>query len=315
MDIKKHIKPWLEGDLKQNVFDKETEAKPESKKEIEAYRQIIDRSGSIVVPKGRSKKLLWNELEQKIQSKTAKSKQTNLRNIFYYSAAAIAILFFGIMFLPNFLGTQKLIVKAAEHKSLILPDGSEVTINSVSGLKYSTRNWQKERLVQLEGEAFFRVKKGSRFTVKTANGKVEVKGTAFNVYSREKQMEVKCIEGIVSVSSKTDRTVLLKQNEGVKFLSDKKNMEPFVLEPTNKDLWLNGQFYFKNEQLENIFKEIERQFAVKIEFADKTEHVFSGYFSNKSLDKALQMVCAPMGLKFKLKNGKVLISKSTEQGK
>jgi len=302
------IKSWLEGDIKVDAFDA---GSSEEAQELEAYEKIANHSSNLEVPKGRSKEQIWDELQGKIQSDAARSKKPKLRNIFYYSAAAV--LFLGMLIFINTSANEELIVKAGEHKKISLPDGSEVIINSVSKLSYSVKNWQKERLVQLEGEAFFKVKKGSRFMVESANGKVEVKGTVFNVYSRAKLMEVKCTEGIVAVSSTKNQTVLLKENQGVKFVSGKKEMETFELGAVNKNLWLDGQYYFSNEHLENVFHELERQFAVKIEFSDNDKRIFSGYFSNKNLEQALQMVCNPMDLKFEIKqNAQVVISPNTE---
>jgi len=310
------IKSWLEGALKADVFDETKAEFKESEQDIDKFQKIVDQSGSLNVPNGRSKEQIWDELQGKIQLNVAKNKNPKLRNIFYYSAAAVAVLFFGVLFFLNTSATEELIVNAGEHKKISLPDGSEVMINSVSKLSYSVKNWQKERVVQLDGEAFFKVKKGSRFTVESANGKVEVKGTVFNVYSRARLMEVKCTEGIVAVSSTKNQTVLLKENQGVKFVSGKKEIETFELGVANKSLWLSGQFYFDKEELEAVFNELERQFAVEIEFADNSKRTFSGYFSNKNLEQALQMVCNPMDLKFEIKqNAQVVISPNTEKGK
>lgn len=313
MDNNNFIKSWLEGDLKADAFDDAKAEFTESEQGIDRYQKIVEYSGGLNVPEGRPKEQIWDELQGKIQSGTAMSKKPKLRNIFYYSAAAVAVLFFGILIFLNTSAKEELIVKAGAHKKISLPDGSEVIINSVSRISYSAKNWQKERLVQLEGEAFFKVKKGSRFTVKSANGKVEVKGTEFNVFSRVEFMEVKCTEGIVSVLSNANQSVLLKENQGVKFVSGKKEMETFELGAANKNLWLDGQYYFNNENLENVFNELERQFAVKVELADKSKRTFSGYFSNKNLEQALQMVCNPMDLKFEIKqNAQVVISPNTE---
>jgi ferric-dicitrate binding protein FerR (iron transport regulator) len=105
----------------------------------------------------------------------------------------------------------------------------------------------------------------------------------------------------------------LKENQGVKFVSGKKEMKFFSFGAKDKKLWLDGQFYFSNEHLGNVFHELERQFAVKIEFPDNENRVFNGYFSNKNLEQALQMVCDPMDLKFEIKqNAQVVVSPNTE---
>ncbi|MGI9174699.1 MAG: FecR family protein, partial [Rhodothermales bacterium] len=69
-----------------------------------------------------------------------------------------------------------------------LPDGSDVQLNSGSRLAYRRgfARWpfvpSAQRLVSLQGEAFFEVQPGGRpFVVETFNAHVEVLGTRFNV--------------------------------------------------------------------------------------------------------------------------------------
>jgi Fe2+-dicitrate sensor, membrane component len=66
-----------------------------------------------------------------------------------------------------------------------------VNLNSSSQLSYSKNKWDSKREVTLNGEAFFKVSKGSTFDVITLNGKVSVLGTQFNVKQRENYFEVK----------------------------------------------------------------------------------------------------------------------------
>ena len=67
-------------------------------------------------------------------------------------------------------------------------------------LKYASNKWDKKRRVRLEGEAFFKVAKGSTFTVDTKTGSVKVLGTQFNVKNRIGFFEVVCYEGLVGVT-------------------------------------------------------------------------------------------------------------------
>ncbi|MCF6185707.1 MAG: FecR domain-containing protein, partial [Bacteroidales bacterium] len=82
------------------------------------------------------------------------------------SIAAMLVFFVGFY---SLLGNDAILNTAGfgEHKTLALLDGSQVILNSKSGLNYSKKDWKKNRDVYLNGEAFFEIKKGSKFNVKT----------------------------------------------------------------------------------------------------------------------------------------------------
>ena len=87
----------------------------------------------------------------------------------------------------------------AESLEITLPDDSAVQLNAGTTLSFNEDKWQDARAVSLDGEALFKVAKGSTFTVKTAAGTVQVLGTEFNVINREGLFEVTCYEGRVAV--------------------------------------------------------------------------------------------------------------------
>ena len=76
------------------------------------------------------------------------------------------------------------IAKRGSHLAVTLPDGSKVNLNADSRLTYKPYQWIISRNVELEGEAFFEVKQGKRFSVKSNQNKVNVLGTSFNIFSR-----------------------------------------------------------------------------------------------------------------------------------
>ena len=88
---------------------------------------------------------------------------------------------------------------ASEKTTVTLPDNSTAQLNSKSEISYSEKKWDKKRTVNLKGEAYFKVAKGSKFDVKTTAGIVSVHGTQFNVKNRKNYFEVKCFEGLVGV--------------------------------------------------------------------------------------------------------------------
>ena len=85
-----------------------------------------------------------------------------------------------------------------------LPDGSKVWLNAGSSLKYPTQFNDKQRVVSMQGEAYFEVEsdKEHPFIVKTKQLTVEATGTAFNVnaYAPDHVAAVTLVKGKVAVT-------------------------------------------------------------------------------------------------------------------
>ena len=109
-----------------------------------------------------------------------------------------------------------LIIPKAGTYNIELEDGSIVYLNSDSKLKYPSIFCGKERIVELEGEAYFKVKKDKKhpFIVKTRGINIRVLGTSFNVnsYKENKNIITTLIEGSVKIKTK-DKKVVLKPNQ------------------------------------------------------------------------------------------------------
>ena len=247
----------------------------------------------------------WSKLSQKIN--ITKDKHVRRINPVYrwISAAAAVIILLGITGLFFFNHVEYSCGKA-ERLIVYLPDSSKVTLNSDTQLSYTRFTWFTKRIVKLDGEAFFNVRKGKIFEVKTSSGTVHVLGTSFNVFSRKNSFKVYCETGKVKVIS--DKEVILTPGSAV---VTNNNMQLKSPEPASTDLtasWKNGQFFFNNAPLEAVFNEMERQFNVKIEYHVKTERYYTGYFTNNDLKTALVLVCSPMQLHYKVSKNKIIIN-------
>ncbi len=86
-----------------------------------------------------------------------------------------------------------------------LPDGTSVWLNSATSLKFPTQFVGKERVVSVEGEAYFEVKKDKKkpFIVQTKTANVTVLGTHFNVssYGDDDFFSTTLLEGSVQLSA------------------------------------------------------------------------------------------------------------------
>ncbi|MCF6357309.1 MAG: FecR domain-containing protein [Draconibacterium sp.] len=192
---------------------------------------------------------------------------------------------------------------------MTLPDGSVVEVNADSRLSYNKESWNENRVVNLEGEAFFSVEKGSNFRVKTNDGIVEVLGTSFNVYSRNDRLKVHCETGKVSVSSDGKETTLTP-HQSVDVVNQKHNFKENVVESENRSTWRKGIFMYNRASLVDVIAELERQFDIKI-IMDKSfgNPNYTGSFQKSNIETALTEVFYPLDLKFSIKGKDVTITK------
>ncbi|MDX1629878.1 MAG: DUF4974 domain-containing protein, partial [Fulvivirga sp.] len=145
------------------------------------------------------------------------------------------------------------------------------------------------------------VEAGPSFIVAGELATISVLGTRFNAYFRE-TAEVRCYEGSVKVTSDKNQIVLEKGEK----TTDASEKQAF----TSDDLaapWMSGEFYYKNEPLSLVLDELERQYAITIEHPDLSGRQYTGYFNNKDLDEALQLVLVPMGLSYEKGEDKIII--------
>jgi ferric-dicitrate binding protein FerR (iron transport regulator) len=188
---------------------------------------------------------------------------------------------------------------------LALNDHSHVTLNAKSTVSYPTL-FQYIRTLKLDGEAYFEVAKGSTFTVETPQGNVRVLGTKFNVLARPGFFEAVCYEGKVQVSH-NDFCIILKPGEAVRFYGKKQETWK-INEP--KPLWTSGESGFRNTPLQYVITELENQYHKEIQYPKQMAAVrFTGSFTHKNLEIALQSVCLPLHLRYtETQPGKIVLS-------
>lgn len=187
----------------------------------------------------------------------------------------------------------------------MLPDGSTATLNSNSSLSYSEKDWEGNRKLNLKGEAFFEVEKGSRFVVNTAFGEVAVLGTSFNVYARDGQLDVICMTGKVSVKN-LDKSISKIIVAGERVTLD--NGTLLVKNTVDRSDWKNKKIYYDNTPIETILADLENQFNKKftVKAIDLSKYNFTGMLSLESEEKAIETIKWPFRLETKITKDEVI---------
>lgn len=160
---------------------------------------------------------------------------------------------------------------------IALPDGSKVWLNSGSSIRYPTAFVGSERIVELNGEAYFEVSKNKKmpFIVRTNKAMdIKVLGTEFNVmaYENEKNINTTLIEGSVEVLKGSGITLL---EPGQAAVLNKGTGKINVSEADVEDAiaWKNGYFMFANEDIESIMRKVSRWYNIDV--------IYQGNLNNK----------------------------------
>ena len=219
--------------------------------------------------------------------------------------AAILVIGFSIFYYTTTLDTT--VKTLVAEKSLIeLPDGSSTHLNAQSTLTYNKKNWNKTRNLKLNGEAFFKVTKGSTFNVITENGTVTVLGTQFNVKHRSNLFEVVCFEGSVSVTNNIKTTILKPGDcylilDGKYIAKEKENLK--------SPNWIANKSYFKSMPFQYVLNEFERQYDMKIDAQNiDLQELYSGNFIHSDINLALKSITLPFNLNYSISGNTIYIT-------
>lgn len=288
----------------------------ETREQEDNLRRVVEMAARLEIPATRTREAAWQDFQARIQAEADTSQPParirslpRLSSLIRMAAAITALVVAGILIqrwlAPDPVTPSGLITAAtpaqAEPLTHLLPDGSEAVLNDQSELTYDAEAWVAgTRQVQLAGEAFFRVKRGSTFTVETAQGAVTVRGTSFNVFSRKEKMEVICFSGEVAVSLKgsTEEAVVLTPGQAVRYTAGAAP-EAFTAEvATGSPGWSEGVFAFREASLEQVLDEVRRQYKVDIDLQLPGEGGrFTGsFFQDDPLTTTLENICTAMGL-------------------
>lgn len=280
---------WLNNEMDAQEL-KAFEASPE----FATYQRIREYSAQLTAPEAD-----MDSLYQSISRNRNRQQEPKVRrlNPWLPRIAAVLVILLGGTF---FLYTTKTTTEVAglgERKQFLLPDNSEVVLNSGSEAEFKTWNWNGNRRVELEGEAYFKVAKGEKFDVVTPMGTVTVVGTQFNVKAREGRFDVTCFEGKVKVADRNE-SILLTPGKSITFINGKLTQlpNPEDMQPG----WITYETKFAAEKLQNVIKEMERQYRVDIELKASLKDggkKFTGTLPMNNIDSALITLETIYGLK------------------
>ncbi len=186
-------------------------------------------------------------------------------------------------------------------QQLTLADGTHVTLNAGSSLRYPDEFRGSKRQVWLIGEAYFDVERqaGKPFTIDAGKLQVEVLGTRFNVeaYPGSSVEKVSVLEGKVAVQDLAGRNspVLLTARQNVSYLVAQQSFGHMGINDTDVLAWQKGYLSFKNETFKAVAAALERRYAVRIRVASEIQDCrIYATIGNGPVQQALQALALLM---------------------
>lgn len=197
---------------------------------------------------------------------------------------------------------QMVMTAAGETKEVVLPDGSEVSLNANSQLEYwSALATADTREVRLEGEAFFAVNRrpDQAFRITTEQAEVEVLGTSFNVraYADEPTTEVEVATGRVAFRSRTAKAETLLNAEEAALLLPNQTIQKEETPSLSRQAWRTHRLVFRGTPLASAAPLIERYYQIEMEWEDQLSNCeISGDWQKLPLAQVFELIKGLTGL-------------------
>ena len=293
-DERKHVEEWIS-------------ASKENEKLAKAVHELYWAADTLSV---------MDKVDADKALKKAKGKlvRRKFKTVFLWAERAAAIMFIPLLsaYLLQIKNTDVVEARMMEIRTnpgmttaFVLPDGTNVSLNSGSVLRYPEFFSEDKREVELIGEAFFDVTKdpNKRFVVKTTGDeRVEVLGTSFNMeaFPGDSILSTTLLEGKVRFVSDTGS---VQMNPGEKLVYNNKTSKA-KLTKTNGEAetaWKYGKIIFDNTPFNEVLRMLSKRFNV--DFVVKNEKYrkdsFTGTFSTQRLEQVLDVFSISSKIKWR----------------
>jgi len=203
--------------------------------------------------------------------------------------------------------------QTGERKTVILPDGTSLMLNSVSTIRISA-NFPSNRNIQLvDGEVFFDVKHDPKhpFIIKSGRLTTQVLGTAFNIraYSQLGKMTVGVVRGKVGVRLDNQPSHFLIKGQQMAYQNSDQSIRLMKLDEQNM-AWQKGNMVLNNASFEEMSILMAKNFGIQVYTNQqdlKTKHFTTTISTSAPALKAMEIVAAIHQLKIKKRRNDIEI--------
>ncbi len=246
------------------------------------------------------------------------AKKPGIWRVYPYRVAAVVLFCLSLALYPlrDVIFFQTLKSAYGETMQTVLPDGSVVSLNANSSIRYPRFGFAGgRRHVELSGEADFEIRKTpdrQPFVVSTATGlKVNVLGTEFTVFARARGSRVTLRTGKVALqtSEKTGRRdIIMSPGDIVAISTEGKMSRSHTAKPEHYSSWKDRMITLDRTSLQEISTMLEEIYGFRVELGDEglADRTATGFLPVQNAEMALELVSDMFDIHFTHENNKVI---------
>jgi len=262
----------------------------------------------------------YNKFKTRIRPESARK---NIMRRWIY-AAAIVIPFLFLSYFTNeyfklysnmeqSVISSEVVVPNGSKVRIVLPDSTEIWLNSGSTLRYGNSFGKRSREIQLSGEAYLEVAhdKDCPFIVKTDKINIQVLGTKFNIdaYKENEEIRVALLEGSVEMrKAEEDHSVVLVPKDLALYNIASGQMKILPNCTDSATWWMTDKLIFNKDKFQQIALVLERRFDVKINIHNpsvKTLSFVGDFVNNETLEQIFDIMSTNGKFRYTIKGKEI----------
>ncbi|MEM6842069.1 MAG: FecR domain-containing protein [Bacteroidota bacterium] len=289
--------------------------------EFTKFRQDWEAFGDVYQAYTPDKEQGWQAIEQRLDdTPVVELSNRTVRSTWWLRAAAIAGVFFGLVYLTQWLavpkgwGFAKVSTSVHERTQVTLADGTQVWLNGNTELRYPDDFNDSTRTVYLTGEAFFDVTRDESkpFQIISDKAVTRVLGTSFEVSARDTAVTVTVASGIVALSERNasaKRVVLRPGDQGV-FRSSTGEVIQVDTVSQNAFAWHTRRIILANQPLAEVGLLLQEVYQREVQVEPTIQNLkLTAEFDNQSLEEVLDVLDLTLNIQHTVTDEVVLLKK------
>jgi transmembrane sensor len=244
------------------------------------------------------------DIDQQSLGFIEEKQNKNIGVILKYAASIVVLLSIGLYLFQDQINYKTYSTSFGSKESLQLEDGSWVILNANSKLIVPRFGFGgKDRVVKLEGEAYFSVThkaNNQKFTVNTdQNFSIEVLGTEFDVRKRGEKTQVVLEKGKVKIHyGQANDQITMRPGDKLTYDEKGKAEIEQTIQPKVYSAWRNNKFIFSRTSLNEVANLLRDNFGLNVDLpADLANRSLSGEITAKNSDELIEALSAVFELK------------------
>lgn len=252
--------------------------------------------------------LIWQDAD-KLCDKTGKKRSLQITMQRMIRMAAMFVIAFGLSYIllqvlqKEDVSMQTVSVPAGQRTQVTLADGTIVWVNGRSTLVFPSQFTSQTRSVQLDGEAYFEVRKDPKkqFIVSTAHqSRIKVLGTKFNVKAHKGAEDIitTLVEGQINFefnnANHQQQYITMTPGQKLVYNSQSRKTKLYTTSGEKELSWKDGKIIFKQTSLKEALDILAEAYNVTFVIQKNVpdDDSFYGEFINKSLEQILNYIKA-----------------------